>query len=66
MVSPKGDKLAHPASFEIKGSKGTKEVAAESLVYFRGYAPDDDFGTSPIESLRQIPPMALARSSRSR
>ncbi|MBM4517424.1 phage portal protein [Rhodococcus hoagii] len=54
MVTPKGDNWLTPTSFEIKGSKGTKEVAAESLVYFRGYAPDDDFGTSPIESLRQI------------
>ncbi|PTR42038.1 HK97 family phage portal protein [Rhodococcus sp. OK611] len=54
MVTPKGDDWLTPSVFEVKGSKGTREVLAESMVYFRGYAPANDFGTSPIESLRQI------------
>jgi len=54
MVTPKGDNWLTPTSFEIKGGSGTREVSADTLVYFRGYAPDNDFGTSPIESLRQV------------
>ncbi len=54
MVTPKGDDWLTPSVFEVKGSKGTREVPAEDMVYFRGYAPNNDFGTSPIESLRQI------------
>lgn len=54
MVTPKGDNWLTPSVFEVRGSKGTREVPAESMVYFRGYAPNNDFGTSPIESLRQI------------
>lgn len=47
MVTPKGDDWLTPSVFEVKGSKGTREVPAESMVYFRGYAPNNDFGTSP-------------------
>ncbi|WP_027500814.1 phage portal protein [Rhodococcus sp. UNC363MFTsu5.1] len=53
-VTPKGDDWLTPQTFEVKGSKGTREMSADQLIYFRGYAPNDDFGTSPIEALRQI------------
>lgn len=54
MVTPKGDNWLTPDAFEITGTKGKREVSADQMVYFRGYDPDGDLGTSPIESLRQI------------
>ncbi|MEU0871642.1 phage portal protein [Nocardia brasiliensis] len=54
MVTPKGDNWLTPEVFEISGTKGRREVAADQMVYFRGYDVHGDLGTSPIESLRQI------------
>lgn len=54
LVTPKGDNWLTPEYFEIKGGNGKVLLPADRFVYFRGYSPDDDFGTSPIESLRQI------------
>ena len=53
LVTPRGDNWLTPDKFEVKGSKGTKEIPADEIVYFRGYSGTDDFGTSPIEALRQ-------------
>ncbi|WGH20039.1 portal protein [Gordonia phage Tarzan] len=55
MVTPIGENWITPDSFEIAGSKGKRTVNADEVVYFRGYngKPGEDFGTSPIESLRQ-------------
>jgi HK97 family phage portal protein len=54
LVTPKGDNWLTPEYFEIKGGKATVLVPADRVVYFRGYSVTDDFGTSPIESLRQV------------
>lgn len=54
IVTPKGDNWLTPDEFEVRGSKGAKRFKREQLVYFRGYSGSDDFGTSPIESLRQM------------
>ncbi|WP_425729595.1 phage portal protein [Gordonia sp. DT219] len=54
LVTPKGDNWISPAVFEVKGAKGKREFPADRLVYFRGYGGVDDFGTSPLEALRQI------------
>lgn len=54
MVTPKGDNWLTPDEFELKGSKGSKMVPAESVVFFRGYSGmGDTFGSSPLESLRR-------------
>lgn len=43
-----------PAQFIITGNRGETAVAAEHVVYFRGYNPDDErYGLSPIETLRR-------------
>ncbi|WP_280361264.1 phage portal protein [Nocardia wallacei] len=53
LVTPKGDNWLTPAEFEVSGSKGKRVIPADQVVYFRGYSGTNDFGTSPIESLRQ-------------
>lgn len=53
MVTPKGENWLTPDKFEVSASKGKREIPADQVVYFRGYAGTDDFGTSPIEALRQ-------------
>ncbi|BAD54883.1 phage portal protein [Nocardia farcinica] len=53
LVTPKGENWLTPERFEVAGSKGKKEIPADEVVYFRGYSGTDDFGTSPIEALRQ-------------
>lgn len=53
MVTPKGDNWLTPDAFEVKGSKATRLVPADQMLYFRGYGGDSDVGISPIESLRQ-------------
>ncbi|WP_024801154.1 phage portal protein [Nocardia sp. BMG51109] len=53
LVSPKGDNWLTPDKFEVSASKGKREIPADQIVYFRGYSGTDDFGTSPIEALRQ-------------
>lgn len=53
MVKPCGDNWLTPEYFEIKGNRGTKQVPADQMVFFRGYGGDEDFGVSPLESLRQ-------------
>ncbi|MEU1526364.1 phage portal protein [Nocardia rhamnosiphila] len=53
LVTPKGENWLTPDVFEVSGSKGKRLVRAEEIVYFRGYSGTDDFGTSPIEALRQ-------------
>ncbi|UYL87766.1 portal protein [Gordonia phage OneDirection] len=54
LVTPKGDNWLTPDVFEVKGAKGKTEFKREQLVYFRGYGGGEDFGTSPLESLRQM------------
>lgn len=54
MVKPVGDSWLTPEAFELKGSKGKRVIPADQVVYFRGYAGDTDYGTSPLESLRQV------------
>lgn len=54
LVTPKGDNWLVPELFEVKGAKGKQEFARDRVVYFRGYGGADDFGTSPLEALRQI------------
>ncbi|EHK86392.1 phage portal protein [Rhodococcus pyridinivorans] len=53
-VTPKGESWVSPERFEIKGSKGKIEVAAEEVVYFRGYSNTTEGGESPLEGLRQV------------
>ncbi|WP_280335472.1 phage portal protein [Nocardia wallacei] len=53
LVTPKGDNWLTPDRFEVAASRGKREIPADQVVYFRGYSGTDDFGTSPIESLRQ-------------
>ncbi|MCQ4119877.1 phage portal protein [Rhodococcus tibetensis] len=54
MVTPKGDNWLYPEYFEVKGSKGKVQIAADKVVFFRGYSGMGDlFGTSPLESLRR-------------
>lgn len=54
LVTPKGDNWLTPEVFEVKGTKSKTEFKREQLVYFRGYGGGEDFGTSPLESLRQM------------
>lgn len=54
MVTPVGDNWVTPDAFEVRGNRTRKTFDAEQIVYFRGYSVDDDFGSSPMESLRQI------------
>lgn len=55
MMTPKGESWVAPSEFELRGTRGTKTIPAEQVVYFRGYRPEDDrAGCSPIESLRRI------------
>lgn len=54
MVTPKGENWITPEYFEVRGSKGKKDISRDRIVYFRGYGGDSDFGSSPIESLRQM------------
>lgn len=54
LVTPKGDNWLTPEVFEVRGSKGAKLFNREQIVYFRGYSGSDDFGSSPIEALRQM------------
>lgn len=54
LVTPKGDNWITPEVFEVKGAKGKQEFPRDRIVYFRGYGGADDFGTSPLEALRQI------------
>ncbi|MBB5915288.1 HK97 family phage portal protein [Nocardia transvalensis] len=53
LVTPKGDNWLTPDRFEIAAAKGRRMIPADQVVYFRGYSGTDDFGTSPIEALRQ-------------
>ncbi|WP_280441067.1 phage portal protein [Nocardia brasiliensis] len=53
LVTPKGENWLTPDSFEVSASKGKRIIPADQVVYFRGYSGTNDFGTSPIESLRQ-------------
>lgn len=54
LVTPKGDNWFTPDAFEFRGTKGTKTIPADQVVYFRGYGGIGDAGVSPLESLRQI------------
>lgn len=53
LVTPKGDNWLTPDEFELRGTKGTKRIPADEVVYFRGYGGISDAGVSPLESLRQ-------------
>lgn len=54
-IRPTGSDWLEPEGYEIIGSRGKLEVAADSVVHFHGYNPDDGrTGSSPIESLRQV------------
>lgn len=52
LVTPKGENWLTPDKFEVSASKGKRLIPADEVVYFRGYSGIDDFGSSPIESLR--------------
>lgn len=52
---PNDDNWLAPTTFLVKGNRGHVTLAAEQVVYFRGYNPEDErYGLSPIESLRRI------------
>ncbi|GJF04953.1 phage portal protein [Pseudonocardia sp. D17] len=54
-TKPIGDNPFTPDGFEIRGSRGTRQLPADQVVYFRGYNPSNPReGCSPIETLRQI------------
>lgn len=53
-VTPIGDNWLWPDGFRITGNKGHRDLDADLMVYFRGYNPDGDWGSSPVESLRQV------------
>lgn len=53
MVKPGGDNWLTPEYFEVRGRRGTREIPADQMVYFRGYGGDDDSGVSPLEALRR-------------
>ncbi|MBW0270772.1 phage portal protein [Nocardia sp. MH4] len=52
LVTPKGENWLTPDQFEVQASRGKRLIPADEVVYFRGYAGLDDFGSSPIEALR--------------
>lgn len=53
--APVGGTWIAPAQFRVVGSRGKIELPYESVVYFPGYAPEDETGgVSPMESLRQV------------
>ncbi len=55
MVKPIGDNWFAPEAYEVKGSKGKIELAAEQVVTMHGYNPTDaTSGLSPLESLRRV------------
>jgi HK97 family phage portal protein len=50
-----GDNWLEADEYTIVGNRSALDVAASSLVHFRGYnATDDRLGDSPIESLRHV------------
>lgn len=53
LVKPGGENWLTPEYFEVKGNRGTKEIPAAQMVYFRGYGGDLDEGVSPLEALRR-------------
>ncbi|MBU8819948.1 phage portal protein [Mycolicibacterium goodii] len=53
MVTPKGDNWLTPDEFEFRGTKGTRRIPANQVLYLRGYGGQNDAGVSPLESLRQ-------------
>lgn len=54
-ITPLGDDWLEPEGYEIRGSRGRLEVAANEVVHIHGYNPTDDRqGASPVESLRQV------------
>lgn len=53
-ITAVGDNWITPDAFQIRGSRGKLTVPADRLVYFRGFDPLGDNGTSPIEGLRRI------------
>lgn len=50
-----GDTGFMPTGFRYRGGKGSRDFAAEEVVYFRGYNPSSTVaGAPPIEALRRV------------
>ncbi len=54
-VIPIGDNPFAPDAYELRGSRGKRQIPADQVVHWRGYNPDDPrWGCSPMETLRRI------------
>jgi HK97 family phage portal protein len=54
-VTPEGDNWLFADSFKVTGTRGEKVFAANEVVHFTAYNPDDPrWGCSPMETLRRI------------
>jgi len=54
-MQPIGTDWVTPTAYRFTGNKGHRDFAAEEIVHFHGYSPNDTrSGTSPIETLRQV------------
>jgi len=53
-VTAIGDSGVYPEKFRVRGERGFRDLPPDQVVYFRGYSPNADTGTSPIEALRQV------------
>lgn len=54
-MDPIGENPLFPEFYRLHGNKGTRDIAADEVVHFHGYNPDNLLtGVSPIETLRQV------------
>jgi HK97 family phage portal protein len=54
-VTPVGDNWLFADAFKVTGTKGEKTFAANEIVHFTSYNPEDPrWGCSPMETLRRI------------
>lgn len=54
-VTPEGDNWLFADAYKVRGQKGEKVFAANEVVHFTSYNPEDPrWGCSPMETLRRI------------